>query len=162
MRINFLNLVIVKGVTINNCKDVSNCTVISVGVSTCVVVNVSIVSIASFLCCNNNKKCSLLKKNVTLTVHKFPLLTMVVAIKKRDVKWLYESHQSAASPIFLLDLFHYAVCKYFLTFLSLLRFLLLIKTPPLSKCPLRSIKHVCCAHQVPASTRVILVLAANF
>ena len=62
IRINFLNLVIVKGVTINNCKDVSNCTVISVDVSTCVVVNVSIVSIVRFLCCNNNKKCSL-KKN---------------------------------------------------------------------------------------------------
>ena len=56
IRINFLNLVIVKGVTIINCKDVSNCTVISVDVSTCVVVNVSIVSIVRLMCCDNNKK----------------------------------------------------------------------------------------------------------
>ena len=36
-------------------KVVSNRTVISVDVSTCVVVNVSIASIVRFLCCNNNK-----------------------------------------------------------------------------------------------------------
>ena len=53
---------IVKGVTIINRKVVSNRTVISVDVSTSVVVNVSIVSIVRFLCCNNNKKCSLKKK----------------------------------------------------------------------------------------------------
>ena len=58
---------IVKGVTINNCKDVSNCTVISVGVRTCVVVNVSIVSIVSFLCCNNNKNVLYLKKKISLS-----------------------------------------------------------------------------------------------